>query len=306
MRETSLETSRLIWPMFICEGRNRRDVIKSMPGVFRLSPDLIVREAKSVAKLGIPAVALFPALPGKLKDKTASESVNPNGLLQSTVKALKDAVPELAVITDVAMDPYSSDGHDGYIEKGRIVNDRTVEILCAMALSQAQAGSDFVAPSDMMDGRVGAIRQTLDRGGFTDTGILAYSAKYCSAFYGPFRDALDSSPRHGDKKTYQMNPANRREAIREVRLDVEQGADIVMVKPALLYLDVISAVKAAVQVPVAAYQVSGEYAMIKAAAGKGWLNEKAAMMESLLAIRRAGADIILTYFAKQAALALGK
>jgi len=304
VRETSLDPSHLIWPLFVCEGRQQKVAIKSMPEVYRLSRDLIVKEVRLAAKLGIPAVALFPALPSKRKDKTASESMNPNGLLQQTVRAIKDAVPGLAVITDVAMDPYSSDGHDGYVSKGEIVNDRTVEILCGMSIAQAEAGADLVAPSDMMDGRVGAIRRALDSAGYTNTGILAYSAKYCSAFYGPFRDALDSAPRHGDKKTYQMDPANRREAIREVLLDVEEGADIVMVKPALPYLDIIRDVRNAVNVPVAAYNVSGEYAMIKLAAKAGCLNEQAAMMESLLAIRRAGADIILTYFAKQAALAM--
>ncbi|HMP89668.1 MAG TPA: porphobilinogen synthase [Kiritimatiellia bacterium] len=303
--ETSLEPSKLIWPLFVCEGRNRKMVIKSMPGVYRLSCDLIVKEARSAKRLGIPAIALFPAISEKLKDKVATESTNPGGLLQSTVKAIKSAVPEMLVISDVAMDPYSSDGHDGYVDKGRIVNDRTVEILCGMALSQAEAGADIVAPSDMMDGRVGAIRRALDAGGFTDVGILAYSAKYCSAFYGPFRDALNSAPRGGDKKTYQMDPANRREALREVLLDVEEGADIVMVKPAMPYLDVISVVRSVVHVPVAAYQVSGEYAMIKAAAQSGWLDERSVMLESLMAIRRAGADMILTYFAKQAAQELG-
>ncbi len=306
VRETTLSPANLIWPMFVCEGRQRRETIRSMPGTFRLSRDLVVKEARMAAKLGIPAVALFPALPNKLKDKVASESLNPKGLLQSTVKAIKDAVPEITVITDVAMDPYSSDGHDGYVENGEIVNDRTVDILCAMAVAQAESGTDIVAPSDMMDGRVGAIRSALDGAGYSGVGILAYSAKYCSSFYGPFRDALDSAPRGGDKKTYQMDPANRREAIREVLLDVEQGADMVMVKPALPYLDVIREVRNAVQVPVAAYQVSGEYAMIKAASGKGWLAEEAAMMESLLSIRRAGADMVLTYFAKAAALVLGR
>ncbi len=302
VRETELSPSHFIWPLFVCEGKNKRTPIKSMPDVFRLSRDLIVKEAREAHKLGIPAVALFPALSDRLKDKVATESVNPDGLLQQTVRALKDAVPELAVITDVAMDPYSSDGHDGYVdERGNIDNDRTLEILAAMAVAQAQAGADLVAPSDMMDGRVGAIRSALDSAGLTGTGILAYSAKYCSAFYGPFRDALDSAPRAGDKKTYQMDPANVREAIREVQLDVAEGADIVMVKPALPYLDVIRAVREAVNVPVAAYNVSGEYAMVKAAARAGWLNEEACMLESLLAIRRAGADIILTYFAKQAA-----
>lgn len=305
VRETSLAPSQLVLPLFLCEGRNQRIAIKSMPGAFRLSRDLVIKEAKAARKLGISAVALFPALPDKLKDKTATESLNANGLLPVTVRALKNAVPELAVITDVAMDPYSSDGHDGYVDKGEIVNDRTVEILCGMALTQAGAGADFVAPSDMMDGRVGAIRRVLDASGFTNTGILAYSAKYCSSFYGPFRDALDSAPRGGDKKTYQMDPANQREAIREVLLDVAEGADIVMVKPALPYLDVLAAVRAAVHVPVAAYQVSGEYAMIKAAAKAGWLDEQAVMLESLTAIRRAGADMIFTYFAAAAARALG-
>jgi len=306
VRETSLSPDHLIWPLFICEGRNRRETIRSMPGVFRLSRDLIVKEARTAARLGIPAVALFPALPNRLKDKVASEALNPKSLLPATVKAIKNAVPELAVITDVAMDPYSSDGHDGYVENGEIVNDRTVDILCAMALAQAEAGADLVAPSDMMDGRVGAIRRALDAAGFTGVGILSYAAKYCSSFYGPFRDALDSAPRGGDKKTYQMDPANRREAIREVLLDVEEGADIVMVKPAMPYLDVIREVRNAVTLPVAAYQVSGEYAMIKAAAAKGWIAEEAAMLESLLSIRRAGADMILTYFARTAAEVLAR
>jgi porphobilinogen synthase len=305
VRETELTPGHFILPLFVCEGRRRRVAIKSMPGCFRLSPDLLVKEARAAWKLGIPAVALFPALADRLKDATATESVNPDGLLPRTVRMLKSALPGLCVITDVAMDPYSSDGHDGYVENGRIVNDRTLEILAAMAVVQARAGADLVAPSDMMDGRVGAIRRALDEAGFTETGILAYSAKYCSAFYGPFRDALDSAPRHGDKKTYQMDPANAREAIREVRLDVEEGADLVMVKPALPYLDVIRAVRAEVDVPVAAYQVSGEFAMIKAAAAQGWLDEKACMLEALTAIRRAGADVILTYYAREAAEMLG-
>lgn len=300
VRETELTPAHLILPLFVCEGKNRRVAIGSMPGVFRLSRDLIVKEARAAWKLGIPAVALFPALPDRLKDATARESLNPDGLLQQTVRALKNAVPELTVITDVAMDPYSSDGHDGFVdERGRIDNDRTLDILAEMAVAQAQAGADLVAPSDMMDGRVGAIRAALDIAGHTDTGILAYSAKYCSAFYGPFREALDSAPRHGDKKTYQMDPANAREAVREVLLDVAEGADIVMVKPAGPYLDVVRAVREAVTVPVAAYQVSGEYTMIKAAAKMGWLDEAACVRESLLAIRRAGADLILTYFARQ-------
>jgi len=299
VRETSLTPDHLILPLFVCEGKNRRVAIASMPDVFRLSRDLLVKEARAAWKLGIPAVALFPALPEKLKDATAREALNPDGLLQQTVRALKNAVPELTVITDVAMDPYSSDGHDGFVdERGRIDNDRTLDILAEMAVAQAQAGADLIAPSDMMDGRVGALRTALDEAGHTEVGILAYSAKYCSAFYGPFREALQSAPRHGDKKTYQMDPANAREAVREVLLDVAEGADIVMVKPAGPYLDIVRAVREAVHVPVAAYQVSGEYAMIKAAAKMGWMDEAAAMKESLLAIRRAGADLILTYFAQ--------
>jgi porphobilinogen synthase len=299
VRETSLTPDHLILPLFVCEGKNRRVAIASMPDVFRLSRDLLVKEARAAWKLGIPAVALFPALPEKLKDATAREALNPDGLLQQTVRALKNAVPELTVITDVAMDPYSSDGHDGFVdERGRIDNDRTLDILAEMAVAQAQAGADLIAPSDMMDGRVGALRTALDEAGHTEVGILAYSAKYCSAFYGPFREALQSAPRHGDKKTYQMDPANAREAVREVLLDVAEGADIVMVKPAGPYLDIVRAVREAVHVPVAAYQVSGEYAMIKAAAKMGWMDEAAAMKESLLAIRRAGADLILTYFAR--------
>ncbi|MFQ5844716.1 MAG: porphobilinogen synthase [Planctomycetota bacterium] len=304
VRETALMPSNLVWPLFVVEGRARRDPIASMPGCFRLSPDVIVEEAGEACRLGIPAVALFPALPDRLKDPLAKESTNPEGLLQRTVRDLKAAVPDLAVITDVAMDPYSSDGHDGILEDGRILNDETLEVLAAMAVSQAEAGADLVAPSDMMDGRVGYIRGALDAAGHTEVGILAYSAKYASSFYGPFREALDSAPRGGDKKTYQMDPANRREALREVTLDVEEGADIVMVKPALPYLDIISAVKEAVDVPVAAYQVSGEYAMIEAAAQKGWLDGRAAFEESLTAIRRAGADIVLTYAARDVAARL--
>ncbi len=302
VRETDLNPSHLILPLFVCQGKNRRVAIASMPDCFRLSRDLLVKEARAAFKLGIPAVALFPALPNKLKDKVATESTNPNGLLQQTVRALKDAVPGLCVITDVAMDPYSSDGHDGYVHaRGEIENDRTLDILAAMSVSQAEAGADLVAPSDMMDGRVAAIRAALDDAGHTQTGLLSYAAKYASAFYGPFRDALDSAPKKGNKKSYQMDPANVREAIREVQLDVAEGADIVMVKPALPYLDVIRAVRDAVHVPVAAYNVSGEFAMIKAAARNGWLDERSCMLEALLAIRRAGADMILTYFARAAA-----
>ena len=304
VRETHLTPSDFILPLFVVDGEDRREPISSMPGVFRLSPDLVIAEAREAQALGLPAVALFPALPDELKDERATEGANANGLLQNTVRQLKDAAPEICVITDVAMDPYSSDGHDGLVRNGRIVNDETLEILAAMAVSQAAAGADIVAPSDMMDGRVGAIRRALDEQGLTEVGILAYSAKYCSAFYGPFRDALDSAPRHGDKKTYQMDPANAREARREVLLDVDEGADIVMVKPALPYLDVIRRVREAVDVPVAAYNVSGEYAMVKAAAEMGWLDGDAAMQECLTSIKRAGADIILTYFAKDMAKAL--
>lgn len=297
MRETELSPAHLILPLFVTGGENVRIPIGAMPGCFRLSVDHTVTLAREAWELGVRALALFPALPDSAKDPRATESLNPNGLLQRTVRALKDALPELVVITDVAMDPYSSDGHDGYLEDGQIVNDVSLEILAAMAVSQAQAGADYVAPSDMMDGRVGVLREALDEAGFTNTGILAYSAKYASSFYGPFREALDSAPRSGDKKSYQMDPANRREALREVLLDVAEGADIVMVKPALPYLDVVAEVSAHVEVPVAAYQVSGEFAMIKAASRNGWLNEEAAVAESLIAIRRAGADMILTYFA---------
>ncbi len=306
-RETTLTPDHLVWPLFVCEGKNRRIPIRSMPGCFRFSRDLIVKEARAAFKLGIPAVALFPAIPDRLKDPLATESVNPNGLLQQTVRALKQALPELCVITDVAMDPYSSEGHDGYVDdRGRIDNDTTLGILAEMAVAQARAGADIVAPSDMMDGRVGHIRSALDAAGYTGTGILSYAAKYCSSFYGPFRDALDSAPKHGDKKTYQMDPANAREALREVALDVAEGADIVMVKPAGPYLDIVRAVREAVSVPVAAYQVSGEYAMLKAAGARGWIPEDACLLESLLGIRRAGADLIFTYAAPGAARLLNQ
>ena len=297
VRETTLTPSDLILPLFVIEGEGVEEPISAMPGCFRLSFDGIVDVARTASALEIPAVALFPALPDGLKDSRASSSVDPDGLLQRAVRELKNTLPDLLVITDVAMDPYSSDGHDGVFEDGRILNDPTLDILSAMAVSQAEAGADLVAPSDMMDGRVGAIREALDAAGHSDTGILSYAAKYASAFYGPFREALDSAPRAGDKKTYQMDPANAREALREVRLDVAEGADIVMVKPAMPYLDVIRSVREVVDIPVAAYQVSGEYAMIKAASANGWLDEEAVMLESLTAIKRAGADMILTYFA---------
>jgi porphobilinogen synthase len=260
-----------------------------------------VTEAKEAYARGVPAIALFPALDDSQKNSMARESANPDGLLQRTVRDLKEAVPDLCVITDVAMDPYSPDGHDGILKNGEILNDPTLEVLATMAVAQADAGADIVAPSDMMDGRVAAIRHALDTAGHSEVGILAYSAKYASGFYGPFRDALDSAPREGDKKTYQMDPANAREALREVALDVDEGADMVMVKPAMPYLDVISDVAAAVDVPVAAYQVSGEYAMLRAAGKHGWLDYDAVMLEALLCIRRAGADMILTYAASDVA-----
>ncbi len=294
-RETRLHPGHLILPQFVMDGSGSEEPIGSMPGVSRLSRDRIVAQAKEAYSLGIPAVALFPALPDSLKDARAVESANPDGLLQRTVADLKAALPELCVITDVAMDPYSSDGHDGLVRDGRILNDETLPILAAMAVAQAKAGADMVAPSDMMDGRVAAIRAALDAEGFTETGILAYTAKYASAFYGPFREALDSAPRSGDKKTYQMDPANAREALRETRLDIAEGADWIMVKPALAYLDIIAEVKRASDVPVADYQVSGEYAMIHAAGKMGWLDAESALWEATLSIRRAGADAILTY-----------
>jgi porphobilinogen synthase len=304
VRETELSPNHFILPMFVVEGNGVAQPIGAMPGVYRYSIDLLVEEARKASSLGIPAVALFPALEDALKDPVATESTNPNGLLQRTVQALKKELPQLAVITDVAMDPYSSDGHDGLVENGKIVNDPTLLILGEMAVAQAEAGADIVAPSDMMDGRVAYIREALDASGFTEVGILAYSAKYASGFYGPFREALDSQPRAGDKKTYQMDPANVREARREALLDQEEGADIVMVKPALPYLDVITAVQAAVDLPIAAYQVSGEYAMIQAVAEKGWMNKNDLILETLTSIRRAGADMILTYFASEAAALL--
>ena len=300
-KETVLEASRLIWPLFIHVGDGRQ-AIRSMPGCFRLSlAELELEVAAGVAD-GVRAVVLFPAVEEALKNRTGDECWNPLGLVPEAIARLKARWPELCVITDVALDPYNSDGHDGVVsDDGRVLNDETVAILCRQALCHARAGADIVSPSDMMDGRVGAIRAALDGAGFTDVAILAYTVKYASAFYGPFRDALDSAPRFGDKKTYQMDPANRREAAREVALDAAEGADMVMVKPAGPYLDVIAAVRAQTALPVAAYQVSGEYAMLKAAAQNGWLDEKKAALEALLAIRRAGADVILTYYAHQAA-----
>ncbi|MDX1530887.1 MAG: porphobilinogen synthase [Rhodothermales bacterium] len=302
-RETRLSADDLILPLFVVEGEGVREPIGAMPGQHRFSVDRLVEEVRAVHALGIPAVALFPKVPDALKDERGSEGLNPDGLFPRAIRAVKDAVPDLAVVSDVALDPYSSDGHDGLVRDGRIANDETLDVLAEMALVQAAAGADVIAPSDMMDGRVAAIRDALDGDGFTETAIMAYSAKYASAFYGPFRAALDSAPRQRpdvpeDKRTYQMDPANAREAIREVLLDVDEGADFVMVKPALAYLDVIHRARAAVDVPVAAYHVSGEYSMLHAAAERGWVDLRAAALEATTAIRRAGADLILTYFAK--------
>jgi porphobilinogen synthase len=299
VRETSLAPSDLIYPLFVIEGRDRREAIASMPGQFRLSVDLLVKEAGEVAALGIPAIILF-GIPDR-KDDRGSSGFDPNGIVQRAVKAVKDQVPGLMVVTDVCIDEYTDHGHCGIVKDGRILNDETLECLRAMARTHAQAGADMVAPSDMMDGRVGAIRAELDQAGFPELPIMAYAAKFASCFYAPFRDAALSSPRFGDRQSYQMDPANRREALREIALDVEEGADIILVKPALPYLDIIAAARAQMLLPVAAYQVSGEYSMIKAATNAGWLDESRAMMESLLSIKRAGADLILTYFAKDAA-----
>ena len=298
--ETKLSANDFIVPLFIDEGQNVSTEINSMPGYYRRSLDLTVKEAKELWSLGLKSVLLFIKCKDELKDNKGTEALNSNGLMQRSIKAIKDAVPEMVVMTDVALDPFSSYGHDGIVENQEIVNDATVEVLAMMSVSHASAGADFVAPSDMMDGRIGAIRKALEENGYSKTGIMSYSAKYASCFYGPFRDALDSAPGFGDKKTYQMDFANRIEAIKESLMDVEEGADIVMVKPALAYLDIIREVKNAVNVPVSAYNISGEYAMIKAAAKMGWLNEDKAILETLTAIKRAGADLIATYFAKDA------
>jgi porphobilinogen synthase len=303
VRENILTVDDLVMPLFIKPGEGIREPIPSMPGISRLSIDELVKEARELYALGINAVCLFPALPDNIKDPIATESTNPEGLYQRAIRALKSAVPELVIMTDVAMDPYSSDGHDGFVckDSGRIINDTTLEILAKMAVSQAQAGADIIAPSDMMDGRIGYLREKLDEAGFEYVGILSYAAKYASSFYGPFRDALNSAPKSGDKKTYQMDPANVKEALREIALDMEEGADMVMVKPGLPYLDVVRAVKQVSNVPVAVYNVSGEYAMLKAASANGWLNYKSVVLETLTAFKRAGADIIFTYHAKEAA-----
>jgi porphobilinogen synthase len=304
--ETILTPNDFIVPLFIDEGKGQQYEIPSMPGYYRRSIDGTIKEVKELWSLGIKSVLLFIKCSDELKDNTGREAWNLNGLMQTSIRAIKEAVPDIVVMTDVALDPYSSYGHDGIVENGEIVNDPTVEALVKMSLSHADAGADFVAPSDMMDGRIGAIRQALEENGYTQTGIMAYSAKYASCFYGPFRDALDSAPGFGDKKTYQMDYANRIEAVKEAQMDVEEGADIVMVKPALPYLDIIREVKNAVDVPVSAYNISGEYAMIKAAAKMGWINEEKAILETLTSIKRAGADLIATYFAKDAARLLNK
>ena len=298
--ETILTPNDFIAPLFIEEGENVLTEIASMPNYYRRSLDLTIKDVKELWSMGIKCVLLFVKAKDETKDNTGKESWNENGLMQRSIKAIKDALPEMVVMTDVALDPYSSYGHDGIVKDGEIVNDETVEALVKMSISHAAAGSDFVAPSDMMDGRIAAIRKGLEENAFIKTGIMSYSAKYASCFYGPFRDALDSAPGFGDKKTYQMNYANRIEAIKETLMDIEEGADIVMVKPAMAYLDIIREVKNAVKVPVSAYNISGEYAMIKAAAAKGWIDEDKAIIESLTAIKRAGADLIATYFAKDA------
>lgn len=302
VQENNLSVKDFVFPLFFEEGNNKKTEIKSMPGIFRFSPDVLIKEIESCMNLGVKAFALFPNIDEKLKDKHATESWNDEGLYLRTVSEIKKQIPEACIITDVAMDPYSSDGHDGIVENGEIINDETLEVLGKMALAQAQAGADIVAPSDMMDGRVGYIRNVLDKEGFTNVSIMAYTAKYASAYYGPFRDALESAPKFGDKKTYQMNPANAKEALLEAELDIAEGADFIMVKPALPYLDIIKLLADNFSTPVAAYNVSGEYAMIKAAAANGWIDGEKAMLEALLGIKRAGAKVILSYFAKEFAL----
>jgi porphobilinogen synthase len=301
VQENHLTPNDFIAPLFIDEGKNVSTEIASMPNYFRRSIDLTVKEVKELYSLGIKSVLLFIKCKDELKDNTGKEAWNADGLMQRSIKEIKNAIPGIIIMTDVALDPYSSYGHDGIVENGEIVNDATVEALVQMSVSHAAAGADFVAPSDMMDGRIGAIREGLEHNNFTKTGIMAYSAKYASCFYGPFRDALDSAPGFGDKKTYQMDYSNRIEAIKEAQMDVEEGADIVMVKPALSYLDIIREVKNAVNVPVSCYNISGEYAMIKAASKMGWINEEKAILETLTSMKRAGADLIATYFAKEAA-----
>ncbi|MEK6480838.1 porphobilinogen synthase [Catalinimonas sp. 4WD22] len=298
VQESKVSLEDLILPLFLIEGDNKKVQVSSMPGIYRYSSDLLMEEIQSCINLGLHTFAPFPSISDSLKNPMATESHNPDGLYISTIRKIKENFPDVCLITDVAMDPYSSDGHDGIVKDGKILNDETLEVLGKMAIAQAEAGTDILGPSDMMDGRVGYLRNVLDEHGFTEVSIMSYTAKYASAFYGPFRDALNSAPKAGDKKTYQMNPANRAEALIEADLDVEEGTDIMMVKPAIPYLDVIRLLKDNYALPIAAYHVSGEYAMIKAAAEKGWLDEEKCMLEALTCIKRAGADIILTYFAK--------
>jgi porphobilinogen synthase len=308
VRETFLSADHLIAPLFVIEGKNLSVPISSMPGQYRLSIDKLVAEVKELYSLGIRCVALFPAIEEHLKTSDARECFNPNGLNARSIKAVKDAIPEMLVMGDIALDPYSSDGHDGIVDPktGEILNDSTLEILARQALCEVQAGADILGPSDMMDGRVGHIRKVLEESNFKNTLIMSYTAKYASSFYGPFREALDSAPKKGDKKSYQMDPANSTEALREAKLDSEEGADILMVKPGLAYLDIIYRLKQSSLLPIAAYNVSGEYAMIKAAAQNGWIDNDRVILETLMSFRRAGADIILTYFAKEASQLLNR
>ncbi|WP_421976568.1 porphobilinogen synthase [Roseivirga seohaensis] len=302
VEETKVTTDDFIFPLFLLEGANDKIEVDSMPGIYRLGLEKILKEIEACLKLGINAFDVFPVVPEHYKDKAATKSFDPNFFYQKALKRIKSEFPEAAIMTDVALDPYNSDGHDGLVKNGEILNDETLEVLGKMALAQAETGIDIIGPSDMMDGRVAYIREVLDDNGFTNVSIMSYTAKYASAFYGPFRDALDSAPKKGDKKTYQMNPANQREALIEADLDIEEGADFLMVKPALAYLDVIKLLKDNYAQPIAAYNVSGEYAMLKAAGMKGWLDYDRTMMETLLSIKRAGADVILTYHAKEFAL----
>lgn len=299
VEETRVTTDDLIFPLFLLDGKNQKVEVASMPGIFRFSTDLMLKEIEECMNLGIRAFDIFPAVEDQYKDKTATKSYDPNFFYLRALREIKKQFPEACIMTDVAMDPYSSDGHDGLVKDGKILNDETLEILGKMALAQADTGIDILGPSDMMDGRVGYLRDILDRNGFTQVSIMSYTAKYASGFYNPFRDALDSAPKFGDKKTYQMNPANRTEALIEAELDTQEGADFLMVKPALSYLDIIRLLKDNSPLPIAAYNVSGEYSMIKAAALKGWLDGERVMKETLLSMKRAGADIILTYFAKE-------
>ena len=301
VQENVLSVNDLMYPLFLIAGENKKEQVVSMPGIYRYSLDLLLQEINECVALGIKGFCVFPSLGEDKKDKYATEGYNTNGLYIQALLEIKNVFPNIALMTDIAMDPYSSDGHDGIVENGEILNDETLVILGKMALAQAKAGADILGPSDMMDGRVGYIRNVLDEAGYTNVSIMSYAVKYASAFYGPFRDALDSAPKFGDKKTYQMNPANAKEALIEADLDIEEGADMIMVKPALAYLDIIKSLKDNYDVPITAYNVSGEYAMIKAVAEKGWVDGEKIMLESLLSMKRAGADIILTYFAKEVA-----